>query len=169
MVKQRHTILSIVLLLLGCSAVPQSPEGKQPFLNGLAVKEIYYDDIEDPVGYGKYHAFLFLLSGNKFVIWRNNDKAEYILSNFEILESKYPSTKDPVKFTMEGNNISGLSTYNHMNDEMFKPHIYYNKYEGKFVDSVLHLKRSSWYEFQDGAVENSSAVIWNFRKVREYP
>src|SRR5690606_9940067 len=103
------SLVSFLFLLAGCSGISTKTEDNQPYFNGLPVTEIFYDNIEEPIGYGKYGAFLFFLPNNQFVILRNRESAEYFISNLSTFESKYPSTKDPVKYSKDGNKIGGLN------------------------------------------------------------
>ena len=154
------------LFLGGCSNVSIKNKDNQPHLNGLPVKAIYYDDIEEPIGYGKYSAYLFMLPDNQFVILRNRENVDHFLSDLSTIESEYPSAKDPVKYSINENEISAIKSYT--SDRAFKPHIYYIKYDGEYEGDTLHIRRSSWYSNTDGSVVNDSSVTWNFKKIRAF-
>lgn len=156
------------IFLASCTSAPPKPVDTQPHLNGLPVSAIYYDDTEDPVGYGKYHAFLFLLLNDQFVILRNRDKIEFVLSNIEKLEAKYPSARHPIKFSRNGNLISGSMELEFLESNGFRPHVYRKMYEGNFQGNTIHLKSSSSRVYPDGREKKDEDVAWDFRKLREY-
>ncbi|MBP3064432.1 hypothetical protein ACPA1H_04860 [Ectopseudomonas chengduensis] len=161
-------LVIFMMSLAGCTSAPPEPADIQPHLNELPVLAIYYDDTEEPVGYGKYQAFLFLLPNDQFVILRNRDNVEIFLSNLANLEAEYPSTKEPIKFTRNGNLISGQRIFDHLKTDGFVPHIYYTKYEGEFQGDTLHLRSLSGRVYPDGQEKKGENITWDFRKLREY-
>lgn len=156
------------LVLAGCAGVSTKNKDNQPHLNGLPVKATYYDDIEEPIGYGRYSAYLFILPENQFVILRNRENVDYFLSRLSTIESEYPSAKNPIKYTKDGNRISALESFDRSNNRAFKPHIYYIKHEGEHEGDTLHIRRSSWYSYQNDSVVSDESVTWDFKKIREY-
>lgn len=160
--------ITTLLALTSCTGFSTKAEDDQPYLNGQPVKAIYYDDIEEPVGYGRYGAYLFFLPDNQFVILRNREEVNYFLSNLSTLQFGYPSARHPIRYTINGNSISALVISDYTNDDKFKPHIHYREYEGERDGNTFHIKRSSWSEFLDGSVVYNEPVTWDFRKIRDY-
>jgi len=162
------SLIALCLFLVGCSGGAIKNKNEQLYLNGLLVKAIYYDDTEDPIGYGKYSAYLFIFPDNQFVILRSRENVDNFLSELPAIESKFPSAKRPVKYSIAGNKILALDRFDHSNDNGFKPHVYYNKYEGEYKNDTFHITRSSWYSYPDGRVKNNPSVSWDFKKIRTY-
>ncbi len=168
MLKLIALMVTCLFLLGGCAGVSKANKDNQAYLGGLPVNAIYYDDIEEPVGYGKYSAYLFMLPDSQFVILRNRDNVDHFLSTLSKLDSEYPSAKNPVKYFTDGNGLSALESFDHTNDRAFKSHVYYIKYDGEYEGDTLHIRRSSWYRYTDDSVVNDSSVTWDFRKIREF-
>ncbi len=148
---------------------PKSFNDINPSIYGLPIIAVYYDNEEAPIGYGKYHAFLFMLQGDKFVIWRNRDDVDYVLSNISTLKSQYSTGKRPVKFSRNGASIHGLKTIEYPKKKYRQSYTFNRSYEGVIQGDVINLTTSSVNIYSDGTVKKSGvAVTWDFHKIKEY-
>jgi|GEM_PF-1322039 len=148
---------------------PKDSTNIHPSINGLPVIAVYYDNEETPIGYGKYHAFLFMLQENKFVIWRNKDSVDYVLSNISTLEAQYPTSKHPVIFSRDGASIHGQDVIEYPKTKYRQAYTFNSSYEGMIQGDIINLTKSSVNIYSDGTVEKSgTAITWDFHKIKEY-
>lgn len=121
----------------------------------MSIIAVYYDKEETPIGFGKYNAFLFMLQDEQFVIWRNNDSIEYVLSNISKLEPKYPTSQNPVKFTKNNANIDGLKIVRFPKTNYTQAYTFNESYNGSIKGDVIYLNSSSVDIYADGSIKKA--------------
>lgn len=141
-----------------------------PTLNGLRVLSIYYDEVEEDTGcpHCKYHVYLFFLEGNKFIVWRNHDPAEYIVNNFMTLETQYPSVKHPSEYKIDGNKITAIRKIDSRDKQGKLSYTHIENSEGEFRDGVLYMVTKSSTIYPDGRSGQTFVSTRDFRKIKEY-
>lgn len=151
------------------NSVQSQLSSNNPTINGVSIIAVYYDKEETPIGFGKYNAFLFMLQDEQFVIWRNNDSIEYVLSNISTLEPKYPTSQNPIKFTKNNANIDGLKVVKFPKTKYTQAYTFNESYNGSIEGDVIYLNSSSVDIYADGRIEKgNSEISWDFHKIKEY-